>query len=593
MPIKLSEIRAQFPMYADVPDDQLLIGLHRKFYSDIPFKQFNSQIVYDNKPDATEGMSGVDKFRAGMGKAMTDTARGLGQMVGLANRSDVGEARKLDADLGKTSEGKWGEFASNVATTVPLAFVPGANTLLGAALLGAGTGLAQQSESTGETLQNIGLGGVAGAGGVLAGRGLGAAYQVGTGLLRPFTRKGQEQIAAEVLQASATNPAKAAANLANARPLVPGSAPTVGQVADDAGLAQLERTLLNKPETAGPLNMAYEAQQAARRKAVEGVAGTPGYRDLIAQGRDIFAKQDYAQAMAQGIDQNMAQALQPQIKNLMQRPSVQQAQAVAKRLAAEEGVALNDFGSVQGLDWLKKALDNEISRAAAPGSSIGKAEFRALMQSKGDLMQVLEQIAPAYKAANDNFAGMSRSINSMDVAKQLQDTLYKNAQFGSGKELGASYQNQLAKAMESVKKQLGIDVPLEQVMTKGDYDALVSVAKDLARKENAQNLGRAVGSPTMQNMMGQNLLKRLLGPLGAPETLSQNALAQTLLRPYGFATSAALPKIEATLAETMADPATARLRLLMAQQPSVMQRLGAKTERFLPVPGLLALEQGP
>ena len=37
--VKLSEIRAQFPMYADVPDYQLLGAVHKKFYSDIPREQ--------------------------------------------------------------------------------------------------------------------------------------------------------------------------------------------------------------------------------------------------------------------------------------------------------------------------------------------------------------------------------------------------------------------------------------------------------------------------------------------------------------------------------------------------------------------------
>lgn len=113
----------------------------------------------------TEGMSRTDKFLAGVGKAMTDTARGVGQMVGAVSRQDVADSRKLDAPLMDTGAGMAGNFAGNVAMLAPTAMIPGAATIPGAAAIGAVTGLAQPSVSTGETLQNTALGGVAGAAG--------------------------------------------------------------------------------------------------------------------------------------------------------------------------------------------------------------------------------------------------------------------------------------------------------------------------------------------------------------------------------------------------------------------------------------------
>ena len=262
-----------------------------------------AQLEADRKQYApTVGMSGFEKFSAGVGKSVYDTARGLGQFVGATSREDVGDARARDKALSDTTAGKVGEFAGNVAQMVPLAFVPGANTVKGASIIGGLTGLAQQSESTGETLQNAGLGTLAGGGSILAGRGLAAGYQAVTGALRPMTKGGQRQIAAELLQTSATNPQAAAKRLGAARELVPGSTPTVGQASDDAGLAQLERTLLNKPETAGPLNMRYQAQQTARQKAIGDVAGTPQYRADIEDGRAIFAAEDYGNAMKAGVN---------------------------------------------------------------------------------------------------------------------------------------------------------------------------------------------------------------------------------------------------------------------------------------------------
>lgn len=45
--MKISEIRAKYPEYSDLSNEQLVIGLHRKFYGDMPFKDFNRRIEYD------------------------------------------------------------------------------------------------------------------------------------------------------------------------------------------------------------------------------------------------------------------------------------------------------------------------------------------------------------------------------------------------------------------------------------------------------------------------------------------------------------------------------------------------------------------
>jgi len=545
------------------------------------------------RPDPTEGMSTTQKVLAGVGKAFSDTARGAGQMVGLVDRTDVAESRRLDADLMKHTPAKIGEFAGNVVTTLPLAFVPGANTMKGAALIGAGTGLMQPSASTSETLTNTGMGGAAGPAGLALGRLAGATYQMGTGLVRPLTEKGQRQIAAELFAASATDPVQAAQNMAKGRALVKGSNPTIGQIADDPGLAQLERTLYNNPEAQGPIARAYRQQGDARRAAIAEVAGTPEHRTAVREGRRVFANEDYAKAVAQGVDPDMAKALQPQIESLLRRPSIQDAKQVATDLAAEQDIALTNFGSIEGLDWLKKGLDNQISAATSGASSIGKDKLRALVQTKADLMNTMEQLAPAYKAANDNYAAMSRQVNASDVAADLQSRLYKNAEWGSGKEMGATYMAELSKALESIKKATGQDRGLSDVMPRGDLNVLESVARDLARKENAQMAGRAVGSPTMQNMLGQNLLQRTLGPLGAPGSFAQGALASYLTRPYEFVMKSAEPKVLGALAEAMTDPAGrgADLMRLANARPAV-NRYAAEAEKYMMLPGLLALENG-
>jgi hypothetical protein len=125
--------------------------------------------------DPTDGMSTFDKLAAGFGKAIVDTGRGLGQMVGAVSRDDVADSRKLDSALMKTTPGKVGNFAGNVAILAPTAFVPGANTLQGAATIGALTGLVQPSTSTQETIVNTALGGAGGTAGQYVANSIGRA----------------------------------------------------------------------------------------------------------------------------------------------------------------------------------------------------------------------------------------------------------------------------------------------------------------------------------------------------------------------------------------------------------------------------------
>jgi hypothetical protein len=550
--------------------------------------------------DPTDGMSGTERFLAGAGKAFADLGRGAGQWVGAVDRKDVAESRKRDAALMNTGAGMGGNIAGNVAALLPTAMIPGANTYTGAAAIGAVTGALQPSVSTAETAGNIGLGGVVAPATLGAVRGAQALYQGGKGLVEPLTKAGQERIAADVLRRSATNPQQAMQMAGQAKPLVTGSQPTLAQVAQDPGLAQLERTILNNPEYAGALQQRLGDQKVARLSAIKDIAGRGDHYDEIEAGRRLFANQDYAEAMKAGVDPKMAKAMAPQIQSLMERPSIQAAQKDAVRLAKESGVELSDTTSLQGLDWIKKALDNKISMATQPGSSIGKEDLRALVQTKNDLMKTLEQIAPAYKQANDNYAAMSGQLNSMDVARGLLDKLNKPGsrymQPGTAREMGDAYSDALAKSFDSVKKATGMDKDITQVMSKQDIKVLENVARDLGRKSFAQEAGKATGSNTAQNLASQNMLRRMLGPTGLPETWAESTMLQSLLSPVqmGSKLSGADKKIMDRIAQGLLDPMEGIGLLSSPQTIPNVGLLGApSSQRYLPALGLLGVTQRP
>lgn len=116
------------------------------------------------KLDPTDGMSGTDKFLAGMGKGMTDLGQGIGQRLGMVSEDQVAESRRLDAPLMNTGAGTAGKLTGDLTVLLPALAVPGANTVAGAALLGGASGLAQPTAQGESALQNAALGAAIGGG---------------------------------------------------------------------------------------------------------------------------------------------------------------------------------------------------------------------------------------------------------------------------------------------------------------------------------------------------------------------------------------------------------------------------------------------
>jgi len=113
--------------------------------------------------DPTEGMSGMQKYMAGLGKSVVDIGRGVGQITGLVGQEAIDEAKALDAPLMKTGAGIGGNITGNILAAVApggllsragnIAKIPGMAAAgqamlappmtLGGAAIGAGMGAAQ------------------------------------------------------------------------------------------------------------------------------------------------------------------------------------------------------------------------------------------------------------------------------------------------------------------------------------------------------------------------------------------------------------------------------------------------------------------
>lgn len=463
-----------------------------------------AQLEEDRKTYApTVGMSGPQKFLAGTGKAFSDLASGVGQLVGAVSRDDVAESRKRDAALMDSSAGMAGNIVGNVAAAVPTAFIPGANTIAGAGLIGAGMGLAQPSTSTGETLTNVGLGGAAGATVPLVVRGA----QIAKGAVEPFYKSGQEQIVGRAINEAAGGQSQAAAQqLRSAAPLVPGSMPTAGQAAANPGIAALERTAVaTDPVAMNDMARRVALQNDARIAALRGVAPD---RAASAAARDSATSALYQAADAKPV------SLTSELASLLERPSMKSAMTDAQKLAAEKGGALAaDSLDGRGAHFIKQALDDMTN--APPQQGFGANQIGAIRDTKTAYLTELEKQLPEYGQARQTFAQMSRPINQADVASEIA----KKSMNFRGDITPAAY----AKALRDETAQAVTgqsNAKLASVMEPGQMQTLDAIKQDLLRSDYANTAGRGVGSDTVQKLAYSNLMAKS----GLPSWVGSNAI---------------------------------------------------------------------
>lgn len=174
-------------------------------------------------------MSGPERFMAGMGGAFSGIGHGVQQLFGGGpSPEEVRQQREQDKPLMATPGGLFGNIAGNVAATIPAAAIPGANTALGATLIGAGLNAVQPAESGQERLLNTGVGAAGGLGGNLVGRALGKLIQPVKGALNPEEARlaqvaTQEGIPLTAADATGSKPLKILGSVLENMPLTSGS----------------------------------------------------------------------------------------------------------------------------------------------------------------------------------------------------------------------------------------------------------------------------------------------------------------------------------------------------------------------------------
>lgn len=530
------------------------------------------QLEADKKTyDPTVGMNAGERFLAGAGKAFADIGRGVGQLVGAVSREEVDESKRLDAPLMNTPAGMAGNVTGNVAAAVPTVAIPGAASMLGAAAVGAGMGAVQPVGTEDSRLQNIALGGGAGAAGVAATRGAAAAWKGGKALAEPFTQGGRQRIAGRTLERFGVTAQDVAG--ASGQPTITGARPTLAETIQRpegaAAAARLQDAVRSADPDAAIAMTAREVENnAARVGTLRDLAGEGGARDFAEAMRNGTAKQLYGDAFSTKMDfSQLSRAEKGEITKLLKLPALQKAMNDAKEIAANSGLNIaKPEGSIEGLHLMKLALDDAANAAGSTAAEVNRAN--SIRMARDRLVTFIERMSPAYGEARATYAGMSKPLNQMDVAGEV----LKRGTSATGDLAGNPrlMPDALGRAVKDegrlIKQATGRDVAtdLASLLEPDQLAKLRAVVDETSRVAAVGRAGNGPGSATAQRLSSQNLLRQLLGPTGMPETWSESTLAQTLLRPIQFGYQAAEPRIQQTLAELILDPSRAQAALAAA-----------------------------
>jgi hypothetical protein len=400
----------------------------------------------------------------------------------------------------------------------------------------------------------------------------GKTYKIGQAAIQPLYESGRNQILANVLKniIPEDRVGDIVEKLTAAKSLVPGSMPTAAEVAESGGIGALQRAAAAAyPE---PYTQRGLEQNSARVQALRGIAGDDASLAAAELARKSGTQPLYTQA-----EKSTAQVDTSRTVDLIDRLSAKNSgrpQLVGALNQVRETLFENDA--------LRNKPENIISSIGGIKDILATTENpllkRELLTVKRSLENQLGKVEPSFRQAERSFAQLSQPINQMQIGQELLNRMQPAlADYGAlGSETAAKYAQALRNADQTAKTATGFKgATLERTMTPEQMGTLNSVAQDLARKTNAQNLGRGPGSDTFQKLSMANMAQQVGMPIGLVESIGKVPLiGGYLTRIYGEADT----QMQQALAKALLDP-QATAKLISQANPADRNRLMADALR--------------
>lgn len=434
---------------AGASDDQIAAFAAANFKPKSPAKPLEI-----GRLEAPSGLSGFDRFLVGFPNLAQNTWLGTKQMLG------IGDQKKLEADIraqrqvldpvASSGAGLLGNVVGGAATLAPTMFIPGANTMTGAAAVGAVTGATQPVLDGESRAVNTAIG----TGASMAGQGV-------ANLIGRAVRPVQSQLTPE---------RQAALGVLDAA----GVPTNVAQRTGSKAMANVNAAMDNLPLTAGPQQAIRDAQQGAFNRAVGrtfGVDATALTDDVIRQARGDIGQRFTDLSARNALDTN-ASTLVPELANLQGR--------------------VNKFETGDVSRVVRNYIDEILAKVDGNGQIPGEA-YRKLDSAIGKQMR---------SASGD----MSSALG--DLQRILRDSMDQSitpADQSAWREARGLYKNMLTVGKNAERSPVG-DVSPSTLLTTVRANPSTQELQDLAKAGKAILPGRVGDSGTAQRLMYQGLL---------------------------------------------------------------------------------------
>lgn len=409
-------------------------------------------------------MGGIDRFRAGMGKAYTDTARGIGQLLGVVSQEEIDAAARNDQALMDTGAGLAGNIGGHISTLlVPAgaAVKVGANaprlanvarvvlnpraaataqgakglgqTLAAAGAVGASQA-ALQPVVTGDTrIGNAAEGFAYGVAGQGLGEGLG--YVARRAIRAAAPGRQAEATAGDILRNAMSNPRTADVIQSGAASgqRIMGSAPTTAEATRDMGLAGLERVMRTRGESAREFAALDAERNAARVRAIQQTFR--GASDDAAESMRSAVQEAQGPVIREARRATGAETARvvSMIDRMTKSPRFANSPPVQQTLATVRGLLVSPIDDAGRLS-AARGIANEIM--TNPGR-MSSADFDAVREAarlvrgaaqRGEsseaVLQQVRAIKPKSMAARAHLANMQRALRTAERGKPDVASLY-------------------------------------------------------------------------------------------------------------------------------------------------------------------------
>ena len=545
--MNIQEIRAKYPQYGDLSDDQLGRALHSKFYADMPYEQFASKAGInktETKPSVTPpkessalgdiaagAVRGAGSIGATLLAPVDMAARAMGVENDFIGRSDRRTA--MDESLrgmGANPESlafKGGKIGAEVAGTLGV----GGPIGKAATMLGFSPKVAQALQTWGMTTgaKPVGLaaraGDVAlrgGAGAITGGAagglidpsqtGTGAAIGGGAAIVMPPVVGGALKLGRGVREALYPTPGtmavKAAGEKADdviraletTRSEVPGVNLTAGQAAVPANSAEfsaLQDLVARRGAPSsyfGPAGIEGQ-QETARLAAVQGIGQTPEALQGAIATRTAESGQNYLHAFGEEVKRDK------ELRELWRgNPYFREEINEAWKLLKAKGLPIKG-NLTEFLHNVKLGLDARIQNFTKPDApAINEATKRAVIDAKDKLLGWLETQNPAYATARETHKELSVPINQMRMGQELERALSSPA---TGMEREASFGAAVRGAGTKISKATGR--PRIEALTSDQQKTLKGILTDY-RRDAAYDRLKAMGAQNLAERVGKEQL---------------------------------------------------------------------------------------